>query len=158
MKEKLLVIVMVLATLTACKKEQPAVDLSYLCDKGDLWLVDKKDSFNPSHSVDSFYFSQAGGYHRFFIKNSDVNYLELEVLTKPDVGHTTIYKSMFIRSLKGNYIAQAFNYSNTKDSMLTISNMGTHYEITLLPVSVKLTDTTTHELRICKLKMTDIVP
>lgn len=141
-----------------CKKDESPPDLSYLCDTGGLWLVNKVDSFNPNSGLDTFYFSQAGGYHRFVFTNSFVNRLQIDVKSKPDSGQTTIYRSLFVREISGSYIAEPFIYTNMKDSMLTITNNGNHYLVSIKPFTVKTSTSKSIEVRACNLKMTDVTP
>lgn len=143
--------------LISCAKEE-VIDLSYLCDNGGLWLIDKKDSFNPIASIDTFLFNQGGGFHRFIFTNSGVNRLQIDVRTKPDSGKTFVYQSKFIREISGTYISEQFNYSVMKDSMLTIQNNGNHYIVTLKPVQAQLGTSKSIELRACKLRMNDVTP
>lgn len=150
--------ILFLFELLSCGKDDPAPDLSYLCDKGGIWLVDKKDSFNPQSSLDTFFFNQAGGYHRFVFTNSGVNRLQVDVLTKPDSGQTFIYKAMFIREISGSYITEKFTYPTMKDSMLTIENRGSSYFVSIKPIQAKIGTTKIIELRACNLKMNDITP
>lgn len=144
--------------LVGCKKDDTPPDLSYLCDNGGIWLVDKKDSFNPNALVDTFLFNQAGGYHRFVFTNSGVNRLQVDVLTKPDSGQTFIYKSMFVREISGTYIAEKFSYTSMKDSVLTIRNNGSHYLLSIQPIEVNISTSRTIGLRACDLKMNDVNP
>jgi hypothetical protein len=144
--------------LISCGKDEPAPDLSYLCDNGGIWLVDKKDSFNPQASLDTFLFNQAGGYHRFVFTNSGINRLQVDVLTKPDSGQTFIYKSMFVREISGSYISEQFTYPAMKDSMLTIENRGSFYLLSIKPIQAKIGTTKTIEFRACNLKMNDVTP
>jgi len=141
-----------------CKKDDSAPDLSYLCDKGGIWLVDKKDSFNPQESLDTFLFNQGGGYHRFIFTNSEVNRLQVDVLTKPDSGMIMTYKKLFVREISGSYISENFMYFNGKDSMLTIENKGDHYLVSLKPMKANIGSKKTIELRACNLKMNDVTP
>jgi hypothetical protein len=158
MSKSLSLLVLFLFALISCGKNDPAPDLSYLCNKGGIWLVDKKDSFNPQAGLDTFFFSQAGGYHRFVFTNSGVNRLQVDVLTKPDSGQTFIYKAIFVREISGTYITEQFNYATIKDSMLTIENKGSSYLVSLKPVQARIGTTKTIELRACNLKMTDVTP
>ena len=150
--------VLFLFGLLSCGKDNPVPDLSYLCDKGGIWLVDKKDSFNPQPSLDTFFFNQAGGYHRFVFTNSGVNRLQVDVLTKPDSGQTYIYKAMFVREISGSYITEKFTYPTMKDSMLTIENRGNSYFVSIKSMQAKIGTTKTIELRACNLKMNDVTP
>lgn len=144
--------------IAGCKKDEPAPDLSYLCDKGGLWLVNKVDSFNPMPSMDTFYFDQPGGFIRFVFTNSGVNRLQFDVLTKPDSGKTTIYKSIFIRGIQGSYIGDAFTCPTIKDSMLTIQNNGSHYLVNLKTIQAKIGTSRTIDIRACDLRMNDVAP
>lgn len=156
MTKLLLSSIILISILTSCSKEE-RLDLSYLCDKGDLWLADRVDSFNPDHSLDSFYFNQGAGFHRFIFTNSYVNRLQIDVLTKPTIGQTIIYNKQYIKSITGSIITQNFNYDNLKDSLLTITNNGSNYIINLKTISV-YTDSRNIDLRACSLKMTDTLP
>lgn len=160
MKKLILLSIVVFWTLNSCKKDEP-VDLSYLCDKGDLWLTNKVDSFNPQHSADTFFFNQAAGYHSFIWTNSEVNKIQVDVLIKPDVGKTLLYKNQFIKEIKGLITNKVFTYNKKIDSILTITNNGNNYIIDIKPISVSITDGTSisyQELRACSLKMTDTIP
>lgn len=158
MRNSIYSIALILLGLLACKKDEPAPDLSSVCDKGGIWLVDKKDSFNPNPSLDTFLFNQGGGYHRFIFTNSDVNRLQIDVLTKPDSGKTLIYKALFVRQISGSYISDHFNYANLKDSVLTITNNGNHYLVSINPVKVSIGTSRTIELRACNIRMNDVTP
>jgi hypothetical protein len=139
-----------------CKKDEP-VDLSYLCTKGDLWLVDRADSFNPDHSLDTFVFKQGAGYHSFVFTNSYVNRLQVDVLVKPNTGQSITYKKQYIKEISGSIISQGFSYENTKDSLLTITNNGTYYLVDIKTTAVKV-GTGYKDLRACGLKMKDTMP
>jgi len=141
-----------------CNKDEPSPDLSYLCDKGGIWLVDRKDSFNPNSRIDTCLFDQRGGYHRFIFTNSVVNKLQIDVLTKPDSGMSRTYKKEFIREISGSYMFENFTYSNMKDSMLTIENKGQFFLVSLKPVQANIGTKRTIELRACNLRMNDVTP
>jgi hypothetical protein len=158
MRNSILLISIFLLGMLACKKDEPAPDLSSVCDKGGIWLIDKKDSFNPNPSLDTFAFKQGGGYHRFVFTNSDVNRLQIDVLTKPDSGQTFIYKSIFVREISGQYISDPFTYPTMMDSMLTIRNNGSHYLVSIKPIKAKIGTSRTIELRACDLRMNDVTP
>lgn len=158
MKKFYMIIAVVAVLIVSCSKNDEAPDLSYLCSNGGIWLVDKKDSFNPVQELDTFMFNQAGGFHRFIFTNSAVNRLQIDVLTKPDSGQTTIYKSVFIREISGSYIADAFNLAKNQDSILTIENKGSHYLISLKPSTAMIGSTRQIELRACQLRMNDVTP
>ena len=158
MSKSLSFLALFLFGLISCKKDEPAPDLSYLCNKGGIWLVDKKDSFNPDPSIDTFLFNQGGGYHRFVFTNSGVNRLQVDVLTKPDSGKIMTYKKLFVREISGSYISESFIYNNDKDSMLTIENKGDHYLVSIKPVRANIGSKKTIELRACNLKMNDVTP
>jgi hypothetical protein len=158
MSKSLFLLALFLFGFISCKKDDPAPDLSYLCDKGGIWLVNKIDSFNPQPSLDTFFFNQAGGYHRFVFTNSGVNRLQVDVKTKPDSGQTFIYKAMFVREISGSYITEQFTYPTMKDSMLTIENRGSSYLVSIKPIQAKIGTNKTIELRACNLKMNDVTP
>lgn len=157
-KSILSLLIIFLLGLLSCGKDDPAPDLSYLCNSGGIWLVNKIDSFNPQASLDTFFFNQAVGYHRFVFTNSGVNRLQIDVKTKPDSGQTLIYKAIFIREISGSYITEQFTYPTMKDSMLTIENKGSSYLVSINPIQARIGTTKTIELRACNLKMTDVTP
>lgn len=157
MKKYITISILSFIIALGCKKDEP-IDLSYLCNTGDLWLVNRADSFNPDHSLDSFKFNQGAGYHSFVFTNSYVNYLKIDVLTKPDVGKTIIYKKQFVKEISGSIITQAFTYDNKLDSVLTITNNGTHYLVDIKTIAVNITPSTTKDFRACGLKMKDTMP
>jgi hypothetical protein len=157
MRNILILISTLSIAMMSCKKDEP-VDLSYLCTKGDLWLVNRSDSFNPDHNLDTFVFKQGAGYHSFVFTNSYVNRLQIDVLAKPSLGQTIVYKKQFIKSITGSIITQPFTYNNTKDSILSITNNGANYTIDIKTVAVNITPSSTKDLRACGLKMKDTMP
>lgn len=157
MKNYFLICLLIIILSIGCTKEEP-IDLSYLCTKGDLWLIDRADSFNPNHSLDSFKFNQGAGHHSFVFTNSYVNRLQIDVLAKPDSGQTMVYKKQFVKAISGSFILQGFTFDNKLDSVLTITNNGTHYLIDIKTIAVNISANTTKDLRACSLKMTDVLP
>lgn len=156
--KKIILFCSISIALFSCKGEDPIIDLSHLCDSEELWLINKKDTFHLNHSRDSFVFHQAGGYHGFYFENSDVNKLTIKVLTKPEIGETIVYKKIFVREISGIYISDNFYYDNSQDSVLTISNQGTHYLVKINPIQSTTSSSKSIELRACSLKMNDINP
>lgn len=143
--------------LLSCKKDEPR-DLSYLCSRGDLWLTNNTDSFNPNHSYDSFFFNQGAGFHRFVFTNSPVNRLQIDVLVKPTIGQTIQYKKQFVKEISGKIILNDFVYTNNLDTVLTITNLGDRYIVDIKSIPVYTSNNTKYDLKVCGLKMTDTIP
>jgi len=158
MNKIIIVLVSCFLILSSCSKDEPA-DLSYLCANGDLWLLNRTDSLKPNHSLDSFVFNQAAGYHSFVINNSPANNIKIDVLIKPTIGQTILYKNQYIKNIKGRLIAQDFTYDKKTDSVLTITNNGSNYIISIKTISVT-TDVakTNYDIKVCDVKMTDTIP
>lgn len=159
MKHSIFFSALIISILFSCKKEE-VIDLSAVCEKGDMWMVDKKDTFPPNHAMDTFKFLQGAGYHKLEWRYSFANKLTLGLKSIPDAGRTTVYKKIYIDNISLQYRGDDYvlNSSDFKDSMFQLTNYGTHYTFKANEIVFKTFGKPDLILRVCDLKMTDMIP
>lgn len=159
MKNYYLYIMVAFMLLTACASED-VIDLSSTCERGDMYMVDQKDTFPAQHSRDSFFFIQGAGVHRFIWTYSFANRLSVDVAATPDPGETIKYPKSFIRDLRMTYRGQEYvlDLKTIKDSSYSMTNTGSEFVFKFQEAKFTPATNQTIKLRACDLRMTDFTP